>query len=139
MLISVSNQKFKNFEHIIQDNNSTDLTKKILNNYKNHKIKFFSEKDEGVYNGLNIAIKKAQGEIISILHSDDRYYDDNVLYEVNRFFNLKKCDATYGDLIYLNNNKVFRYWKSNQFKKKIIIIRLDAPSSHIIFKKRNLS
>ena len=29
MLISVSNQKFKNFEHIIQDNNSTDLTKKF--------------------------------------------------------------------------------------------------------------
>ena len=135
MLISVSNQKFKNFEHIIQDNNSTDLTKKILNNYKNHKIKFFSEKDEGVYNGLNIAIKKAQGEIISILHSDDRYYDDNVLYEVNRFFNLKKCDATYGDLIYLNNNKVFRYWKSNQFKKKSLLYGWMPPHPTLFLRR----
>ena len=43
------------------------------------KIKIIKEKDEGIFDAINKGIINSSGEIISILHSDDFYHDNNVL------------------------------------------------------------
>ncbi len=57
-LKSLKNQTYKNFEHIIIDGGSTDKTIDIIK--KNSKyISFWqSKKDKGIYDAMNIGIKK---------------------------------------------------------------------------------
>ena len=72
-LNSVLTQNYKNIEHIIIDGGSTDRTIYFLKkyNFKNKKIIF--KKKCSLYNSINLGIKLATGDIISILHSDDIY------------------------------------------------------------------
>lgn len=79
-LNSVRNQNFKNIEHIIIDNLSTDGTEEIVKDYilkAGHPVIYIREKDNGIYNGMNKGIKIASGEWIHILNSDDYYYSNN--------------------------------------------------------------
>ena len=70
---SAINQKFRNFEVIIIDDNSSDNSVEIINSYK--KIKkirvFLRRKNYGLIGNLNYAIKKAKGQFILRLDSDD--------------------------------------------------------------------
>ena len=116
-LNSINNQTYKNFEHIIVDNNSQDKTLEIIkNNGKN--IKIISEKDNGIYDAFNKGIDLSNGEIISIINSDDYFADEKVLEEVSKVFANYDVDIVYGDLKYVkreNLNKIVRYWKSNSY------------------------
>ena len=114
---SINDQTYKNYEHIIIDNNSQDNTLEIIkNNGKN--VKIISEKDNGIYDAFNKGIDLSTGEIISIINSDDYFADEKVLEEVSKVFNNYDVDIVYGDLKYVkrgNTNKNVRYWKSNSY------------------------
>ncbi len=85
-ILSVNNQNYKNYEHIIIDGKSTDRTLQIIKKHRN-KIKYFiSEIDKGLYDAMNKGIKKCTGDIIGILNSDDVYYK-RTLKIVNEYFN----------------------------------------------------
>ena len=82
-----------------------------------------SEPDRGIYDALNKGIKLATGDVIGLLHSDDIYFDENVLAKVAKLFDEKEVDSVYGDLIYVDEedtSKVFRYWKAGEFNEKSI-------------------
>ena len=59
--------------------------------------------------------------MISVLHSDDLYFDKNVLQNViNSFKEDLNIDVIYGDLIYVKKNNldcILRYWKPGRFLK----------------------
>jgi len=97
-ILSVNNQVFKNYEHIIIDGGSTDKTLNIIHKHKN-KIKYFiSEKDDGLYDAMNKGIKRCSGDIIGNLNSDDIYYKD-ALKTVDRYFNkYSKIDFLFGSV-----------------------------------------
>jgi glycosyltransferase involved in cell wall biosynthesis len=100
-LKSVKNQNFKNFEHIFIDAFSNDKTVEIIKNYQNNnpkqKIKFFQFPPKGISNAMNKGIEKAKGEYIVHLHSDDSFYQKNVLEKVDKFIKKnKKPDWIYG-------------------------------------------
>lgn len=71
---SVSNQTYKNIEHIIIDNASTDGTLDILKDYLG--IKVFSKPDKGICDAMNIGYKHAKGKYILYLNSDDFLAND---------------------------------------------------------------
>ena len=72
---SVVSQDYDNIEYIIIDGGSNDNTLNIINKYKNHIKTIVSEKDNGIYDGINKGIKKASGEIISLIHANDIFVD----------------------------------------------------------------
>lgn len=118
-LFSLSNQNFKDFQHIIIDGKSTDDTLNLVKNYKIYNQIIISEEDDGIYDALNKGIKLATGRFIGILHSDDIYFNDNVLQEVyEKLVNDKTIHILCGDSIYLstNNKKFARYYSSKNFK-----------------------
>ena len=82
---SLRNQTYKNFEHIVIDGGSNDKTINIIKkNSKN--ISFWqSKKDRGIYDAMNIGIRKSKGQIIGILNADDIYYK-NALKIVKKYF-----------------------------------------------------
>lgn len=68
---SVISQDYENLEYLIIDGGSTDRTLQIVDFYRN-KISFVvSETDKGISDAFNKGIKKATGEIIGIINSDD--------------------------------------------------------------------
>lgn len=85
--------------------------------------KIVSEADQGIYDALNKGINLASGDVIGLLHSDDVYFDENVIAKTAAIFEKEKIDSVYGDLIYVdkkNPDKVLRYWKSGELKNSSI-------------------
>ena len=68
---SVISQPFQNIEHIIIDGNSTDNTVPILKIYDQNIAYWRSEKDTGIYNAMNKALKFAKGKWFYFLGADD--------------------------------------------------------------------
>jgi len=117
-LVSVSNQKGVDVEHVIVDGASKDNTLNIIKSH--HTVsQLVSEPDKGIYDAMNKGIAMTTGEIIGTLNADDFYYDDNVLMEVEKVFLDPSIDACYGDLVYVKQddiNHTVRYWKSMDYK-----------------------
>lgn len=73
-LASVNVQSYKQIEHVIIDAASTDGSVDIIKVYaeaSKHTVVWTSEKDNGIYNGMNKGIKRATGDYIQILNSGD--------------------------------------------------------------------
>ena len=93
---SLSNQTFRNFEHIIIDGKSTDNTIAIIKKNSDKIDKWISEPDQGLYYAMNKGINISTGEIIGILNSDDIYFP-NALEIVNNYFSTdNKLDFLFG-------------------------------------------
>ena len=105
----------------MQDGGSTDGTVAWLEGLNDARIRFISEKDSGIYDALNKAVHRAKGEWIGLLHGDDIYPHDNVLFEVVEA--MEGHDAIYGDLKYVQAadiTKVLRHWKSGTFSPALL-------------------
>lgn len=120
---SVLGQTYSNIEHIIIDGGSTDGTQEVINPYISKLGYYISEKDKGLYNALNKGIKEATGDIIGILHSDDLFYDSNVIEKIVKSFKDSNADLIYANGQYVereNIKKIKRIYKSNPFKKQYL-------------------
>lgn len=136
---SILLQKYQDWEQIIIDNKSIDSTLDLIKEYNNNKIKIISEEDNGIYDAINKGIVHATGDVISILHSDDFYYDQNTLESIVTCFSQYNSDIVYGDLIYvrkLNKDKVLRYWESSEFKKDNFYKGWSPPHPSFFVKKK---
>ena len=71
-ILSVLNQGYPDVEHIVMDGGSTDATREILERYRGRLAAAVSEKDDGQGDALNKGFRKATGEILTWLNSDDR-------------------------------------------------------------------
>lgn len=103
-ILSVLNQNYENYEHIIVDGNSKDSTLKIIKKYEKKykgKLKYISEKDHGIYDAMNKGVKLASGDIIGLLNSDDIFYNNKVLHKINKAFT-KKVDYIFANLVYVD-------------------------------------
>jgi glycosyltransferase involved in cell wall biosynthesis len=98
---SILCQTFSDYEIIVVDGRSTDGTIEIIKSYaeKNACISWLSENDKGIYDAMNKGIKKAKGEWILFLGSDDTLYNNQVLALVfEGIGNNKNSRMIYGDV-----------------------------------------
>lgn len=117
---SVLNQSYPNIEYVVKDAGSTDGTIDIIKKYGSSLSKFVSEKDKGIYDGINKAIGLTTGDIIDNLNSDDFYANKDVIKKVVEAMEKNKADVCWGDLVYVNRNnpeRVMMVWKSSEYKK----------------------
>ncbi len=70
-ILSVIEQQYPNLEYIIMDGGSTDNTIEIIKKYESQLTYWVSQKDNGMYDALNRGFKRATGEIMGWLNSDD--------------------------------------------------------------------
>lgn len=102
---SIINQTYKNFEHIIIDNQSKDNTSSIINkiyeeNNLLNSLHIINEPDKGIADAFNKGIRTAKGEVIGILNSDDRYFNNNVFRKVVEAFNDNETIFVHGDVYF---------------------------------------
>ncbi len=115
---SILMQDYDDIEYIIIDGKSDDGTLDVIKKYSKNIDYFISEPDKGIYDAMNKGILAAKGDIIGILNSDDFYPNSFILSNVVRSFEKNKCDAIYGDLVYVKNNnknKIVRYWQAGNY------------------------
>jgi glycosyltransferase involved in cell wall biosynthesis len=120
-LKSVLHQSYQNIEYIVVDGDSKDGTVDLIKKYEkkfNGKMKWLSEKDEGIYDAMNKGIKLASGDIIGILNSDDIYYNNTVIENIVSIFQQSKADVVYSDVYFFNQSKdkIIRKWKARKGK-----------------------
>ena len=91
------------FEYIIMDGQSDDGTiataKSLSENLPGDisgKVFIYSEKDDGIYDAMNKAVKKATGDYILFLGAGDYLYTDDVLKKTVRLAG-RRCNA---DILY---------------------------------------
>ena len=127
---SVIQQNYNNFEHIIIDNLSEDKTIEIASKiYHDNKIpsklRIISEKDNGISDAFNKGIKAAKGEVISILNSDDLYFNEDVFKLVNSAFDEKDVLFVHGNLYFVDEK-----FGSNIRKPLLCRIEKGMPFNH---------
>ncbi|MFC5408946.1 glycosyltransferase family 2 protein [Larkinella bovis] len=117
---SVLSQTYPDIEYLVIDGHSKDNTTEIVRSYGSRITRFVSEPDKGLYDAMNKGIRLATGEVIGILNADDFYKHSQVVEKVVDLFKKKKCDAVYGDVIYvnpINTEKIERDWKVGEYKE----------------------
>ncbi len=108
---SVLNQKNSNFEYIIHDGKSSDYTFNKVKKFKKKNIKIIRETDVNLYDAINKCIKKANGEYIILIHSGDIFFDDFVLFNLQKIL-IRRPDILSGNIKFYKNNRsnIIRNW-----------------------------
>jgi glycosyltransferase involved in cell wall biosynthesis len=99
-ILSVLDQKFDSFEHIVMDGGSADGTLDILRQFPH--LKVISEKDEGHYHAMNKGIQMAKGDVVAILNGDDCYRPNCLNIVDAAFQNNPSWDGLFCDIAYVD-------------------------------------
>lgn len=111
---SILNQSYKNYEHIVFDGGSTDRTVEILEKYKH--LNWVSERDKGQTDAINKGFKKAKGDILCYLNSDDMLLMDSLEFVADYFSKNHDVDLVYGNCIFTDSKlNVIKTRKSESF------------------------
>ena len=139
-LNSVFSQDYPYIEHIIVDGGSSDRTMDIVNQYPFKNKIIISEPDKGIYDAMNKGIKLANGEIISILNSDDIFQSPKIISSIMRKIKQNpKVDIFLGDVVFFkddNYKKITRYFHSKFFKKELLLKGVMPPHPASFIKKK---
>jgi glycosyltransferase involved in cell wall biosynthesis len=112
-------QTYSNVELIVADGNSSDRTCEIVISFGDDRIQLRSEKDSGIYDGINKGIRRASGEVIGLLHSNDLFASNRVIETIAGAFKVPELDAAYADVVMFPQNqptKVIRHYRSGRFR-----------------------
>jgi len=120
---SVMKQAYKDYEYLVIDGGSKDNTVDIIKEYEpmfSGRMRWISEKDKGMYDGINKGIRMATGDVVGIINSDDFYHRIDIFDIINKAFEENKdIQAIYGDVRFVhpdNLEKTVRYYSSKHWK-----------------------
>lgn len=82
---SVISQSYHNYEFIIIDGGSSDGSSDVIKKYERHLDYWVSERDGGIYQGMNKGLRQAKGDYVNFMNSGDCFYSNSVL---ERIFSL---------------------------------------------------
>jgi glycosyltransferase len=136
-LESVAKQDHPDIEHVVIDAGSTDRTVEIVRQFP-HVSVMVSEKDRGIFHGMNKGLNICSGDIICFLNSDDWYPVDDVISQVVNILDKNKVQVVYGDLQFvdrINIQKIARTWRSGHFRRNALYYGWMPPHPTFFAKK----
>lgn len=110
-LLSVLNQDYPNLEYIVIDGGSTDGSLDVIKKYQDRIDYWVSERDAGQSHAINKGLRKATGDVIAWLNSDDLYFPDAVSRAASEFQKNENLALFYGNCVFIDENGRFiRYF-----------------------------
>lgn len=143
-LLSVTNQTYKQIEHIVVDDGSTDETPLILERAAGF-VRWIHQENAGQSAAINRALGNARGEIVGWLNSDDAFFDVRAVERaVATFEKYPQVDVVYGHAAVVNaeglvlhllwappfNAKLLRF--TNFIVQPAAFVRRSAVGDHIV-------
>ena len=132
-LNSVISQTYQNLEILLIDDGSTDDSGIIADDYakKDKRVKVFHQKNQGQSAARNFGIKKASGDFISFIDSDDKIVPTFIEDLINPYGNntsISVCGIKYKRLRQKTSENVYinplRSRKKHETKKAYILYLL---------------
>jgi glycosyltransferase involved in cell wall biosynthesis len=102
-ILSVLKQEYEPIEYLIVDGGSTDGSLDIIKRYKDHLTWWVSEPDAGQAEAINKGLKRAEGEIVAWLNSDDLYMPSAVSRAVAVLQQNQKLGMVFGDALSIDS------------------------------------
>jgi len=135
-LLSVFQQTFKDFEVIVINDGSEDLSLQLINNYasKDPRFKLLNlTKNQGLSNARNLGLNYSSGKYVCFLDADDWWPNDK-LEVFKKYFN-KGYDFLYSDYIRVNEKtKKETYIKvKHEIKYEDLLMFNPIPLSTVAF------
>lgn len=140
---SVIMQDFNNYELIIVNDGSTDNTyqkmKQAKLKNKGHIVLINNPHNEGPGKSRNIAVKKAKGQYILYLDSDDTIYDNHTLSKIDKLIGNNNLDLVYLGVQYVGgSNKAYIPTEENSTKEARFACDMHFPVASKCFSKNFL-
>lgn len=117
-LDSVINQTYRNLEIICVDDGSTDNCLDIIKRYsvKDDRIVILEKKNGGLSSARNFGLKKAKGEYVYFLDSDDKISDDYIYNMIDALFKSGR------DFDIICNTTITKIWDDCKTKKNKVYL-----------------
>ena len=127
-LLSVKNQTYLNWECIVVNDGSSDNTEECVKKWVtgDARFKYLEQKNKGVSNARNNAIKSSEGKFILPLDADDVISNDYVELAIIEFQKNKALKVVYSNVEKFG--LVNRYWNLDSFslhtlaKNNVIVV-----------------
>lgn len=134
---SIINQTFTDYELIIVDDASKIEYKTFLEKINDKRIKYIKlEKNSGPGYARNIGIKKALGDYIAIVDSDDIYMPKRFEQQVNFLDNNPDISLISGVFKFSDKNKKSSVLKNDEDIKSFMLINSALTNAAVMFKKQ---
>ncbi len=115
-LRSVLEQDYPALEYLVVDGASTDGSVEIIRRYADRLTWWVSEKDSGQSEAINKGLRRAKGEIIGWLNSDDVYLPGAVRAAVEAFQAHPQAGLVYGDALAIDaEGREFNLMRASQY------------------------
>ncbi|MDL2216481.1 glycosyltransferase [Desulfovibrio sp. OttesenSCG-928-M14] len=121
------------FELLVVDGASMDGTLEVIKEHAS-RLRWISEKDNGIYDAMNKGIRLARGDYLQFLNAGDLFFDETVLEEVLPLLDGKN-DVVFGDIEVVDEDykKVFDVRYSTRFCLDALKARGTAICNHQAF------
>lgn len=103
---SVSEQTFRDFEHIIIDGASVDDTLRLARQLGGERLRILSEPDKGLYDAMNKGLAMATGKYIIFLNAGDAFHSPDTLEQYAKAAS-KDPDIIYADTVIVDKDRNF--------------------------------
>jgi glycosyltransferase involved in cell wall biosynthesis len=117
-LESFFKQDYREKELVVIDAASTDATLNIVRSFPQEAMIIVCEPDRGIYDAMNKGLGRFTGDAIGFLNSDDRFHDDQVLYEIATA--LGQSDIVFGNIDFVADHissRVVRKWRGSAYRQ----------------------
>lgn len=135
---SILNQTYQSFEILVIDDNSSDNTSEIINNFNDDRIKYFRlSKNQGACAARNIGIKKAIGELIGFLDSDDQWIETKLEKQIELFNKDENIGLVYTGRKNISNDlqRIILPEKRGDLSNSLLIKNYVGTTSSVLIKK----
>lgn len=136
---SILNQNYPNLEYIIIDGASTDNSVDIIKKYADHLAYWVSEKDKNMTEAINKGFRRATGEIMCWLNTDDEYCPGALEVVARTFMANPDVDFVFGDSYNTEEDgKIFRRARHTKFNFAALVILGMIVSQPACFWRRSV-
>ena len=117
---SVLNQTYRNIEYIIVDGGSKDGTVELAQKYAAQfpQIKLISERDKGIYDGMNKGLKLATGDFVLFLNCGDHLFEPSTMEKIAAQ-TTPQTDVLYGETMLVDDARTHVGTRSEMTVQKL--------------------